>query len=585
MQLRRIKLAGFKSFVDPTIFHLPSGLVGIVGPNGCGKSNFIDAVRWVMGESSAKHLRGESIADVIFNGSSARKAAEQASVELIFENSEGRVSGSHALDPEILVRRVVHRDGQSTYFLNNVRCRRKDITDVFLGTGFGPRSYSIIEQGMISRLVEAHPEDLRAFLEEAAGISKYRERRKETEPRLAETRENLSRLDDILRELKQQLTRLAKQSEAALRYQSLQSEEKTTRNQLLVLRWRTLDQQRQKESEKIEVQTQIWNDQVAKLKQVEKEEFFAQEEAQAASEFFSKAQERFYSTGAGVSKIEQILQHAREEQKRQSAELNRIRASLTQAESQRATDQEETQKLSNDLLVQKQTLASAENLVLETEQQLSESEQAYSDCQSRWEETQRAGQIPVQTAQIERTRLTHLEQQQVQLVRRRERLEQELSLLESSPLQEEVRRLEESFQAGNVLQESFQSALVSANQAIVLERSVNQQKTAKLEKMRDQLHTFRGRLASLEILQQSALGKGKGVISEWLAERGLDQAVRLAEKLEVASGWERAVEVVLGPYLEAVCVEDLAQLVQSVGEIKQGSLILWSQEGNHASVE
>jgi len=585
MQLRRIKLAGFKSFVDPTTFHLPSGLVGIVGPNGCGKSNFIDAVRWVMGESSAKQLRGESIADVIFNGSSVRKPVEQASVELVFDNSAGKVSGSHALDPEILIRRVVHRDGQSTYFLNNVRCRRKDITDVFLGTGFGPRSYSIIEQGMISRLVEAHPEDLRSFLEEAAGISKYRERRKETEPRLAETRENLSRLDDILRELKQQLTRLAKQSEAALRYQSLKSEEKTTRNQLLVLRWRILDQQRQKQSEAIKAQTLVWNDQVAKLKEIEKEEFFAQEEAQATGEVFSKAQERFYATGAEVSRAEQALQHAREEQKRQSVELSRIRASLTQAESQRAMDQEETQKLSTDLLIQKQTLASAERLVLELEQQFSESERDYSDCQSRWEEVQRVGQIPVQTAQVERTRLTHLEQQQVQLGRRRERLEQEFLLLESDPLQKEVARLEGSFQTGNASQELFQSTLASTNQAIVLTRSANQQKTVELEKMRDRLHILRGRLASLEILQQSALGKGKGVISEWLAERGLDQAVRLAEKLRVSSGWERAVEVVLGPYLEAVCVEDLAKLVQSVGEIKQGSLILWSQEGSRVSVE
>ena len=215
MRLEKIKLAGFKSFVDPTTVHIPSNLVGIVGPNGCGKSNVIDAVRWVMGESSAKMLRGESMADVIFNGSTSRKPVGTASIELVFDNSDGTAGGQYAQYSTISVKRQVSRDGQSNYLMNGVRCRRRDITDLFLGTGLGPRSYSIIEQGMISRLIEARPEDLRAFLEEAAGISKYKERRRDTENRIRRTKENLDRLNDVREEIAEQLQRLQSQEDTA----------------------------------------------------------------------------------------------------------------------------------------------------------------------------------------------------------------------------------------------------------------------------------------------------------------------------------------------------------------------------------
>src|SRR5210317_2075377 len=240
MRLEKIKLAGFKSFVDPTTVPLPGNLIGVVGPNGCGKSNIIDAVRWVMGESSAKHLRGDSMADVIFNGSSARKPVGHASIELAFDNSEGKLVGEYAGYNEIAIRRQVSRDGTSTYFLNGTRCRRRDITDIFLGTGLGPRSYSIIEQGTISRLIEAKPDDLRAFLEEAAGISKYKERRRETENRIKHTRENLDRLNDLLEEIDKQLEKLKRQSRAAERYKELKEEERQVKAELLALRYSAL---------------------------------------------------------------------------------------------------------------------------------------------------------------------------------------------------------------------------------------------------------------------------------------------------------------------------------------------------------
>ena len=242
MRLKTIKLSGFKSFVEPITIPISGDLIGIIGPNGCGKSNIIDAVRWVMGEMSAKNLRGDSMADVIFNGSNSRKPVAAASVELVFDNSDGTAGGQYAGYAEVAIRREAGRDGQSDYYLNRTKCRRKDITDIFLGTGLGPRAYSIIEQGMVTRIIEAKPEDLRGFIEEAAGISKYKERRRETENRIKHTRENLTRVEDIRKELETQLSKLQKQSKAAARYKELKQEERLVKAQLLALRWLELDQ-------------------------------------------------------------------------------------------------------------------------------------------------------------------------------------------------------------------------------------------------------------------------------------------------------------------------------------------------------
>ena len=238
MRLNSIKLSGFKSFVEPTQFQLPGQLVGVVGPNGCGKSNIIDAVRWVLGESKASELRGESMQDVIFNGSGLRKPAGRASVELAFDNLDGRAGGPWGRFAEIAVKRVLTRDGTSSYYINNQPVRRRDVQDVFLGTGLGPRAYAIIGQGTISRIIESKPEELRLFLEEAAGVSKYKERRRETESRLKDTRENLTRVEDILRELNQNLDKLETQAEVAGRYRALQNDSQTRQHQLWFLKHR-----------------------------------------------------------------------------------------------------------------------------------------------------------------------------------------------------------------------------------------------------------------------------------------------------------------------------------------------------------
>ncbi|MGC9008733.1 MAG: AAA family ATPase, partial [Halothiobacillaceae bacterium] len=251
MRLTALRLAGFKSFVDPTEIRFPSELVGIVGPNGCGKSNTLDAIRWVMGESSAKHLRGQSLDDVIFAGSGQRKPLAQASVELVFDNSAGLLKGPWARPGEISVRRVLTRDGQSKYFLNGTRCRRKDIADLFLGTGLGARSYAIIEQGQINRLIEARPEEMRATLEEAAGISRYKERRRETESSIQHTRENLARLDDVREELGRQLERLERQARTAERFRQLQAEEGRLELALNALQLRRLQEEQRAEEARL----------------------------------------------------------------------------------------------------------------------------------------------------------------------------------------------------------------------------------------------------------------------------------------------------------------------------------------------
>ena len=241
MEFKKLDLVGFKSFVDPTVISFPSNLVGVVGPNGCGKSNVIDAVRWVMGESSASRLRGDLITDVIFKGSSSRKPVGAATVELIFDNTATTIEGEYAKYNEISIRRVVSRDSISNYYLNGVRCRRKDITGIFLGTGLGPRSYSIIEQGMISRMIEAKPEEMRVFIEEAAGISKYKERRKETSSRIGRTKENLDRLLDVIDEVEKQINHLNRQAKTAERYKKMRQDERRFSADILVIRMRDLN--------------------------------------------------------------------------------------------------------------------------------------------------------------------------------------------------------------------------------------------------------------------------------------------------------------------------------------------------------
>lgn len=312
MRLKCIKLAGFKSFVDPTTVNFPSNMAAVVGPNGCGKSNIIDAVRWVMGESSAKNLRGESMTDVIFNGSTSRKPVSQASIELVFDNSDGTLLGEYAAYAEISIRRKVTRDSQTTYYLNGTKCRRRDITDIFLGTGLGPRSYSIIEQGMISKLIESKPEDLRNFIEEAAGISKYKERRRETENRIRRTHENLARLTDLREELERQLERLHRQAEAAKKYQEFKAEERQLKAQLSALRWQDLNDQVGQRESIIGTQEISFEALVAEQRNADAAIERLRDGHHDLSERFNLVQGRFYSVGGDIARVEQSIQHGQQ---------------------------------------------------------------------------------------------------------------------------------------------------------------------------------------------------------------------------------------------------------------------------------
>ncbi len=329
MRLSKIRIAGFKSFVDPVTLDLRSNLTGILGPNGCGKSNTIDAVRWVMGESSAKHLRGASMEDVIFNGSSSRKPVGLASVELVFDNSDGTLGGEYANYAEISVKRQVSRDGDSKYFLNGSKCRRRDITDIFLGTGLGPRSYAIIEQGMISRLIEAKPEDLRNTLEEAAGISRYKERRRETETRMAHTRENLERLTDLRDELEKQLERLDKQAKAAQRFRELRDDERKLEASVLLLQWAS-PQSRQRTpgcttSASVPPLIRRKSPTCATSKPLSKT---CATNTADANETLNAVQGEYYQAGADIARIEQSIQHQRDIQRRQQDALRNAEQSI-----------------------------------------------------------------------------------------------------------------------------------------------------------------------------------------------------------------------------------------------------------------
>src|ERR1051325_2829641 len=364
MRLTQIKLSGFKSFVDPTSIHLPGQLVGVVGPNGCGKSNVIDAVRWVLGETRASALRGDSMQDVIFNGSVNRKPLARAAVELIFDNSQGRAAGQWSQDAEISVRRVLQRDGESSYYINGTHVRRRDVTDMFLGTGLGPRAYAIIEQGMISRVIEAKPDELRVFLEEAAGISKYKERRRETENRLADTRENLARITDIRVELAGQLEKLEAQAKVATRYNELHSDLQLKQQLLWYLRRRDAAAERERQGQDIERATNALEAENAELRSIESRPETARSAHYTAGDALNLAQAALYSANALAARHGADTRQREEEPRRlrrqAESRLQLEQANLAHLERGRQALEQRRERLDNELA----TLAEPESGVL-----------------------------------------------------------------------------------------------------------------------------------------------------------------------------------------------------------------------------
>ncbi len=584
MRLEKIKLAGFKSFVDPTTVNIPSNLVCVVGPNGCGKSNIIDAVRWVMGESSAKMLRGESMADVIFNGSSTRKPIGSASIELLFDNSDGGAGGQYAKYSQISVKRQVHRDGHSNYMLNGVRCRRRDITDLFLGTGLGPRSYSIIEQGMISRLIEAKPEDLRAFLEEAAGISKYKERRRETENRIKRTRDNLSRLDDLREEIEKQLQRLKRQSSTAERYKVLKEQERRMQAELLALRWQVMGEELQQGEKRLRDQTTVMEAALAKQRSLEARIEQEREEHSEANDGFNSVQGRFYAVGAEIARLEQTIKHTTEVRHQQELDLEQTQQAWQESTDHQQQDSERLKEINRVLEQEDPHLQEARKLEQSAAEKLSQAEDELTSWQSEWDEFNRHAAEPAQAAQVERTRINQLEQQEQNHQMRLQRLESELERLLEPSLQQEIA----GFQQQETEQQSqvvlLQSQLAQSAEAISSAREQNNSLRSEQNELLAELQRVNGRQASLETLQEAALGKRGKQAAEWLSRHQLDRASRLAEKIEVEKGWQPAVEMVLGFHLQAVCAEGLDALAGDMDALENSELTLFDTAAGALSV-
>ncbi|TCD24296.1 chromosome segregation protein SMC [Pseudomonas sp. IC_126] len=573
MRLKSIKLAGFKSFVDPTTVSFPSNMAAVVGPNGCGKSNIIDAVRWVMGESSAKNLRGESMTDVIFNGSNTRKPVTQASIELIFDNSDSTLTGEYAAFAEISIRRRVTRDAQNTYFLNGVKCRRRDITDIFLGTGLGPRSYSIIEQGMISKLIEAKPEDLRNFIEEAAGISKYKERRRETENRIRRTHENLARLTDLREELERQLERLHRQAQSAEKYQEYKAEERQLKAQLSALRWQVLNEQVGQREQVIGDQEVGFEALVAEQRNADAGIERLRDGHHELSERFNLVQGRFYSVGGDIARVEQSIQHGQQRLRQLQDDLREAEQARLETESHLGHDRTLLATLGEELamLEPEQDIAGA--AAEETAAQLEEAETAMQAWQEQWERFNQQSAEPRRAAEVQQSRIQQLEQSLERLSERQRRLEDERASLAGDPEDAAVAELSEQLSVGELSLEELIAAQEQTDQQLERIREQLQQVGQAEQQAQGELQRLSGRIASLEALQQAAMDPGKGV-SEWLREQSLDERPRLAEGLRVEPGWELAVETVLGADLQAVLLDQFDGLDMSGFE--QGDLRLVS---------
>ncbi|MEM8982824.1 MAG: chromosome segregation protein SMC [Pseudomonadota bacterium] len=570
MRLSRIKLAGFKSFVDPTTISFPSNLVGVVGPNGCGKSNVIDAVRWVMGESSASRLRGDSMTDVIFNGSSARKPVGTASIELVFDNSDGTVGGQYAQYTEIAIRRSVTRDGASTYYLNGTKCRRKDITGIFLGTGLGPRSYSIIEQGMISRLIEAKPEEMRVYIEEAAGISKYKERRRETENRIRHTRENLERLTDLLDEVEKQIKHLDRQAKAAERYKKYKAEERQASAELLAMRLRVLDERATELERELASAETALQAAVAEQRRIEAQIEQTREQHGEATEQFNEAQAHYYRVGAEISRLEQAIEHAAELRERQQTDLDQAVAGAAEIRSHINEDQAQLELLTSTLTELAPGLDAAAERAARSGNSLTQSENAMADWREHWEQFNAEAYEAEQTLKVEHSRQEQWATAIEQLSQRRERLSEDQRPAELDELRATLARFAGAVDGQSARTEEAERTRLSLREQYDGARQKERELRDSLQASQDALQNVRTELATQRALQRAALGAGDEQLATWLESSGLNRNKRVVELLNVEAGWESAVETVLQQKLQAIVVDDIDSAAALAASLDSG---------------
>lgn len=557
MHLKQLKLAGFKSFVDPTVVHFPSQLVAVVGPNGCGKSNIIDAVRWVMGESSAKNLRGESMIDVIFNGSSNRKAVGQASVELVFDNSLGRLTGPFASYGEIAVKRVVTRDGDSSYYLNGSRCRRKDVTDIFLGTGAGARGYSIIGQGTVSRLIEAKPEELRAFLEEAAGVSKYKERRKETLQRIEHTRENLTRISDIREELDKQLQRLERQAKAAERYTLLKEEEQLCRAEILALKWQDFTEQQLVKQRELQDLAVSYEQQQSLLTHSNKERTLLNERLHDASDHSQQIQESFYQLGTEIARLEETIQQQERDKKRLEQDRQQMQSDWQSAEEQLKQDKDDLQQCQHNAQDLQEQLLKLKAEFKEKEQDWQNAKLQQAQWETRWQEVQSTSSTIKSELQVTQITMNHLEQRRQQAVLRLEKLNSDQSSVSLIDLHHITSDLEEKQNQLKETREFDAEQLKQGNENTNQFRKQLQETEQQLHQLQDEFHSLNSEYAAL-IAAQKAARQGnrssKEGIKEW------SDKPRLMDILQIEPQWQAVCELVLGETLHAYVLEDFDEL-------------------------
>lgn len=554
MRLTQIKLAGFKSFVEPTVIPTPSQLVGVVGPNGCGKSNIIDAVRWVLGESRASELRGESMQDVIFNGSGNRKPAARASVELVFDNSEGRAAGQWSTYSEIAVRRVLTRDGTSSYFINNQQVRRRDIHDIFLGTGLGSRGYAIIGQGMINRLIEARPEELRVFLEEAAGVSRYKERRRETENRLSDTRENLTRVEDILQELTGQLEKLESQAEVAERYRSLQEEGEQKQHALWLLRESSAREERQAKFLAIE---QAQTDLEAALANLRAGEAALESRRQAhyaASDAVHSAQGRLFEAGAQVSRLEAEIRHVVDSRNRVQARRGQLQQQIQEWADQESHCTEQLAHSEEELQAAVARIEECRALAEDAAAALPDIEARVRAAGSSRDELRavlaRVEQNLALVAQAQRD----ADRQLSLLEQRRERLQLEMRELDA-PDADSLERLSGELSMLEELLEEAQGRLLELEDQLPELDAKREQSHAQAREESQELARLEARLSALIRLQEDV--QKQGALQPWLEQHELTRLGRLWQKLQIESGWESALEAVLRERMAALEVRQL----------------------------
>ena len=554
MRLNSIKLSGFKSFAEPTNFLLPGQLVGVVGPNGCGKSNIMDAVRWVLGESKASELRGESMQDVIFNGTNTRKPASRASVELVFDNADHRAGGQWGQFAEIAVKRVLTRDGNSSYYINNQPVRRRDVQDVFLGTGLGPRAYAIIGQGTISRIIESRPEELRLFLEEAAGVSKYKERRRETENRLSDTRENLTRVDDILRELNANLEKLEKQAEVALRYNNLQADSTLKQHQLWFLKRRDAEADQGRMKSDVDKAVNDLESRMADLRHVEADLEAIRQAHYAAGDQVNQAQGALYEASAEVGRLEAEIRFVVEGRQRAEQRLQQLVAQTAEWGTRSQDAQAELETLSEQAALaedQSMTLAAQ---VEDQATALPDLEEALRKAQND-ANAQRASVVQVQQQiGVLAADQRNIEEQSRQLDQRRERLLTDRNAL-AAPDEARLQSLQEQLAAAEAQSAESEARLHDLQEQVPAldEDRRARQKAVNEESAR--LADLSARIEALRALQEKVRTDGK--LKPWLVKHGMDGLEGLWSRIHIESGWENALESALRERLSALEVSRL----------------------------